>query len=206
MFDNEIDPKELIRRMEQNLYPAIRDQFLLVLSYWNNFPVETSQDHEEVYELLVELKCEFQSFAAHEIKFVFPGILNALEYKKHSCMQAEIKGMLDSGRKREKRLFDQVIELKKEIQNSGFNYNENGLGLLIQLFQNEFLELRYLWCKIINSKLIADLPVPLNLQIKNIHAYLLFGDKRVNLLVEPSPLSMTSTTMPFVISLIPNKS
>lgn len=46
------------------------------------------------------------------------------------------------------------------------------------------------------------IPPTKNLRIKNIHAYLLFGDKRVNLLVEPSPLSMTSTTMPFVISSI----
>lgn len=151
MFPDTINPtNKVIESLVHELYPAIQHQFILISSA-NDLSNTDNSHYERIYELLNDLKAEFQSLTTYENRLVFPSVLKVFDRKEQGTQHPNISALQQLTEGKEHRLLQLTDELSVEVEKSDLGKTPNSINELIRLFKNDFAEQKSKWNKIITN-------------------------------------------------------
>jgi len=148
---------ESIELLVQNLYPAIQHQIILCSSCINCISENPNNPNAALYQLLNELKIEFQSLLTYEIKLVFPSIIKVFDKNsKHQNSSApSIEDLLHLTQSKEQKIIELASDMKIQISISDFSDMDSSVCKLIELFINDFAIEKTKWNNMIQARLLS---------------------------------------------------
>lgn len=132
---------KITQKIEQELYPAIKEQFCLA---------ETDIDDVHFYVALTALKTEFLLLSTYETRLVFPSILKVFN-TKHLTKLPELPNIAELQqltRHKEQRLLQLVQAFAKEYEKA--EVPNPAADKLIRLFFEDFILIKNEWNNMIS--------------------------------------------------------
>lgn len=146
---------ETIEELAQKLYPAIQEQFIFISSC--NDCINSNPDHPNaaLYNLINELKNEFQSLVTYENKLVFPSVIKVFDKKEKNdgSPMPSIADLLKLTKSKELKILELVAEVQIEIFLLDLADKDTAINKLIHFFQNDFVIGRNKWNSMIQARL-----------------------------------------------------
>ncbi len=146
--------KSIIACLVQELYPAIQHQFILISSANDDEQIVSDVSRESLFELVNDLKNEFQSLTSYENRLVFPSVLKAFDRKlEHTDTgTANIAELQQLTLGKEQKIAQIISDLCHEI-NELPTGTASEIHRLVDLFNNDFTGQRMKWNKMIHDRL-----------------------------------------------------
>jgi len=146
---------ETIELLVQKLYPAIQHQFILISSCNDCVTSNPDNPNAALYNLLNELKNEFQSLITYENKLVFPSVIKVFDKKgaNENSPTPSIADLLKLTKSKEQKIVQLATEVQAEISMMDLADKEATVNKLIHLFQNDFVSEKNKWNNMIQARL-----------------------------------------------------
>jgi O-phosphoseryl-tRNA(Cys) synthetase len=141
---------DIIEKIGQKLYPFIAEQFSELNDY--NRKHNPCASASLLFELVQNLKAEFESLRNYEIKLVFPSVQEVFNTKDDPGFKpsVNINELQLLTQKKETIIKELVDELQQEAENINLKKMHPAYGI-VHVFNEAFLKEKLQWHKMLNS-------------------------------------------------------